>query len=147
MDQTLRAFAALLDPNPSLPPGEEQRRASNLLPVVVSRSGMHWLPAPETPNGTADKLVVGVATWSGRDLKLLDELTHFAASHPGIRISVFDVDRIGGEFERFIPGVGEVLQTPVVGRWSGGVLVESGTGQAGREIARNLMAQPAPAAV
>ena len=146
MDQTLRMFAALLDPDPALTPGEEQRRASNLLPVLVSRSQMHWLPAPEPPNGTGEKLVIGVAVWSRYDLALLDELNQFASTHPGVCICVFDVDRIGGEFEQFVPGIGGVGQTPVIGRWSGGVLVESGTGHAGREIVRRLMAQPSPAA-
>jgi hypothetical protein len=145
MDQTLTPFAALLDPDPALTAVEGQRRASNLLPVRVSQSAMKWLALPEPPNGTADKLVVGVASWSKSDLALLDELDAFAASHPGVRVCVFDVDRIGGEFERFVPGIGEVVRTPVVGRWSAGVLVERGTGAAGREIAGRMAAQHAPA--
>lgn len=144
MDQTVATFGALLDPDPLLSPGEEQRRASNLLPVLISRSQMRWLPAPAATNGTAEKVVVGVAVWSRYDLALLDELNQFATANPGVLVCIFDVDRVGGEFERFVPDIGDVTQTPVVGRWSGGVLVESGTGHAGREIARRLMAQPTP---
>lgn len=146
MDQTVTTFAELLAPDPSLTPAEDQGRASNMLPISVSRSHLHWLASPEPPNGAGEKLVVGVATWSRYDFALLDELNVFAASHPGFQVCVFDVDRVGGEFERFVPDVGQVLQTPVVGRWSGGVLVEKGTGHAGREIARKLMAESAPAA-
>ncbi len=147
MDQTLTTFTALLDPDPPLTAVEGQRRASNLLPVLVSQSAMRWLPLPEPPNGTTDKLVIGVATWSRYDLALLDDLAAFATSHPGVRVCVFDVDRVGGEFERFVPGVGVVVQTPVVGLWSGGVLLERGSGSAGREIARRMMATPALATV
>lgn len=145
MDQTLTSFAALLDPDPARTAVEGQRRASNLLPIRVSQSAMNWPALPESPNGTADKLVVGVASWSKYDLALLDELDTFAASHPGFRICVFDVDRVGREFEQFVPGIGEVVRTPVVGRWSAGVLVERGTGTAGREIVRRMTAQPVPA--
>ena len=143
MDQTVTTFAALLAPGPLLTPADEQRRASNLLPISVADSAMHWLASPESLNGTGEKLVVGVAVWSRYDLALLDELNQFAAAHPGLRICIFDVDRVGGEFERFVPGVGDVTQTPVVGRWSGGSLVEKGTGHAGREIARRMIAMAA----
>lgn len=146
MDQITTTFLDLLRRGSPLSPGERQERASVELPVVVSRSRLHWLATPESVNGTGDKLVVGVAVWSRYDLTLLDELNQFATANPSVRVCVFDVDRVGGGFERFVPGVGELLQTPVVGRWSGGVLVESGTGHDGREIARKLMTQPAPAA-
>lgn len=146
MDQTVTVFAALLEPDPLLTPAEEQQRASAALPGVVSRSAMHWLAAPDSVNGAGEKLVVGVAVWSRYDLALLDELNHFAEQHPGVRVYVFDVDRVGSEFERYVPGIGEVMQTPVVGHWKGGVQVEKGTGHVGRELARKLMATSAPVA-
>ena len=107
---------------------------------------MCWLAGSQSANGTGEKLVVGVATWSGHDLALLDELNRFAESHPDVRVCVFDVDRVNGEFERFVPGIGEVGQTPVVGHWRGGVLVAKGMGYEGRELARGVMNQTAPAA-
>ncbi|MCU0704795.1 MAG: hypothetical protein MUF18_12525 [Fimbriiglobus sp.] len=146
MDQTVATFAALLTTDAPLTPADVQRRASNLLPILVARSGMHWLALPEPPNGTGEKLVVGIASWSAHDLSLLDELNAFAESHPGIRIGVFDVDRVGGEFERFIPGIGPVFHSPIVGRWSGGVVVEKGTGHDGRQILNRLLAQLSAAA-
>ena len=138
MDQTLISFLDLLRHDPDLSPGQEQQRASGELPEWVADSAMHWLASPGSVNGIADKLVVGVAVWSRYDLQMLDELNAFASSHPTVRVYVFDVDRAGEELERFVPGVGEPGQTPVVGWWSGGVLVESGTGFAGRQLARRV---------
>ena len=83
-----RRFADLLRPDPNLTPGEEQDRASTELPSWVADSAMHWLAAPDSVNGTAEKLVVGVAVWSGYDLTLLDELNRFAAANPGVRVCV-----------------------------------------------------------
>lgn len=144
MDQTTTSFLDLLRREGGLTPGERQERASRELPEWVSRSALHWLATPDSVNGTGEKLVVGVVVWSRYDLALLDELNQFAEQHPGIRVYVFDVDRVNGEFEQYVPGIGEVMQTPVVGYWKGGVLVEKGTGHAGREIARNVITQPVP---
>jgi hypothetical protein len=134
MDQTLTSFADLLHPDLSISVGEQQQRASDALPDLVSRSHLSWLAQPDSPNGTGDKLVVGVAVWSLPDLELLDELDRYAEANPGVRVYVFDVDRVGGDFDRFVPGVGEILHPPVVGRWVGGVLTQSGSGHVGRGI-------------
>jgi hypothetical protein len=118
--------------------GQRQDRASDELPELVARSALRWVAAPEAVNGTADKPVVGVAVWSRYDLTLLDELNAFAAAHPMVCVYVFDVDRVGGEVERFVPGVGSPGQTPVVGWWSCGVLNETGIGFAGRQLVHRL---------
>lgn len=143
MDQATISFLNLLRRDSAVSAGARQDRASDELPALVTDSAMYWLAGPDSINGTGEKLVVGVAVWSRYDLTLLDELNAFAASHLGVRVCVFDVDRVNGEFERFVPGVGEVMQTPVVGHWKGGVLVAKGVGFEGRGIARGLMSQPA----
>ncbi|MEO2092057.1 MAG: hypothetical protein ABGY75_21595, partial [Gemmataceae bacterium] len=139
LDQTLTSFADLLRPDLSISVGEQQQRASDALPDMVSRSHLSWLAQPESLNGTGDKLVVGVAVWSLLDLKLLDELDQHVEANPGVRVYVFDVDRVGGDFDLLVPGVGDVLHTPVVGRWVGGVLTQSGSGYAGRRIVHELI--------
>ncbi len=135
MDETLTRFAALLDPDPLLTPTEEQRRAINLLPSVVAQSHLTWSSPSELAKLSGDRLVVAVAAWSRQDLELLDSLNRYVAAHPGIQVYVTDVDQA---FDQ-IPGVGEVFQTPVVGRWAGGVLTQSGSGYAGRKIVTDLL--------
>lgn len=131
----------MLRPDPALSVGEQQQRTSDALPELVSLSNLAWHAQQDSPNGTGDKLVVGVAAWSQSDLELLESLDRYAGADPGVRVYVFDVDQESGAFDRIIPGVGEVFQTPVVGRWVGGVLTEKGTGHEGRQIAKRLMAE------
>jgi hypothetical protein len=143
MDQATITFLDLLRRDPALSVGERQNRASEELPDWVRSSALRWLTQTDSVNGTGDKLVVGVAVWSRYDLTLLDDLNAFAAANPDVRVYVFDVDRIGGQFDRFVPGIGDVGQTPVVGVWAGGVLVAKDTGFAGRQLARQFISDSA----
>jgi hypothetical protein len=82
-----------------------------------------------------ERILVGIATWSVYDLKLLDTLDA-ALSNGGHQtvVDVFDVDDCDGhkDFERYIPGLTQVLATPVVGIWRDGALISSATGASGR---------------
>lgn len=136
MDQTLISFADLLRPDPSISAGERQRRAINSLPSVVAQSNLAWISPSELAKVGGDRLVIAVAAWSPQDLELLDSLDQYVAVNPDVRVYVTDVDEA---FDQLIPGIGEVFQTPVVGRWVGGVLTQSGSGYAGRQIAHELI--------
>jgi hypothetical protein len=50
-------------------------------------------------------------------------------------ISVFDISAITdlGDFERRLPGIGKVFQTPVVGFWKNGQLTNRLSGAAARD--------------
>ena len=86
---------------------------------------------------SANRVLVGIATWSRDDLDLLDRL--HAAAATGERqmvIDVFDVDDCDrfADFEQYVPGIGHVFQTPVVGIWREGVLTSAGWGTNGRAL-------------
>ena len=79
-------------------------------------------------------LLVGVATWSGYDMKLLDVLEQTPGDVD--EIGVFDTAECQSDedFEARIPGIGPVFQVPVVGLWHDGKLVAHGSGYRGCEV-------------
>lgn len=135
MDQTI-TFSDLLTRDPSFSAGDAQRRARELLPDLVRRSALVWYPDHAGANGPAPRLVVGVAVWSNYDLRLLDILNELAARGNQPPVAVFDIDALASpdELERIFPGIGPVLQTPVVGCWDGGQLLETASGFAARQL-------------
>jgi hypothetical protein len=67
------------------------------------------------------RYLIGVATWCGYDMRLLDVIAEALsrnAAHAQT-IEVFNTAdcRLAVDFERYIPGVKEILHTPVVGLW------------------------------
>jgi hypothetical protein len=119
------------------PPGEinaDERSAQ--FPEVVSQSPRLKLwGKDEAVPATGQFLLVGVATWSGYDMKLLDVL-ELTPDGPDV-IGVFDTAECKSheDFEKRIPGIGEVFGMPVAGLWEDGRLVAKGWGHEGREIA------------
>jgi hypothetical protein len=89
---------------------------------------------PVAPEGT--RVLVGIATWSLYDLALLDQLQTTLTSGNQTTIDVFDVDNCqgSGDFEGYVPGIGRVLQPPVVGVWRDGQQIKSAWGAAGRKL-------------
>lgn len=133
----MNRFAELFRRRTAPPPGQiyaDDRSA--VFPEVVSHSPRLrlWDKNAGVPS-SGRFLLVGVATWSGYDMKLLDVLE----STPGGPevIGVFDTAdcRSNEDFEARIPGIGTVFQTPVVGLWENGHLVASASGHAARKIA------------
>jgi len=95
---------------------------------------MKWLPDLTHSNGVGDKLRIGVAVWSGYDLRLLDLVND---AHPtGVVVEVFNIDEAfaAGVMEQYLPGSGEVLQVPAAGYWVGGQLKETATGYDARQL-------------
>ena len=84
------------------------------------------------------RILIGVAFYSLSDLKLLDALIKKLAKHenPADQIEIFDVlsCKTMMDFERYIPGIGPVYQTPVVGIWDSGKLVLKASGSEGRKL-------------
>ncbi len=114
-------------------------RRSEYLPEVVAATPFRlWKPGePITTVGR--RLLLGVATWNGYDMALLDLIEDRvrAADPPPVRVDVFDTDTCLSldAFQRYVPGVELGYQTPLVGYWVDGVLRESAWGYDGREIA------------
>lgn len=118
-------------------------RRRELFPGFVERSPrLHlWSPDQLIPD-RGPRLLIGAATWSGYDLNLLDLIEE--APVVGIRVDVFDVDSLTNEddFQRYIPGLVHAFQTPFVGYWVDGRLVESATGFHGRQLVVRVCGLP-----
>ena len=135
MDQTV-TFLDLLTLEPALPATDAQSRARIELPTLVRRSALLWFPDLAGANGKAERFVIGVAVWSNYDLRLLDLLNEVSARSDAPAVAVFDLDALASpdELERTFPGIGPVFQTPVVGHWRDGNLVETASGFAARQL-------------
>jgi len=130
----MRSFFALFEQNSSrLEPGW----ADGEFPAIVAESPLRlWRPGdPILERGS--RLLVGVATWSGYDMRLLDvvakSLCRTGASQPLVEIFNTAECRQPRDFKNYIPTLPTVTHTPVVGIWQDGELVWSGEGNAARE--------------
>ena len=108
---------------------------SALFPTVVADSPVMelWARNRSIPT-TGTFLLVGVATWSGYDMKLFDEV-ELAIDKPDV-VGVFDMQEAQSpdDFASRIPGLRDVVQGPVVGLWGNGLLIESGSGHSAQNI-------------
>jgi hypothetical protein len=114
-----------------------QRNLDDRFPSVVSASPFRlWSPGDPIPT-KGKRLLIGVSTWSAHDMKMLDAVSQ---ALPGLSfaltVEVFNVADCSSPagFERYVSGIGAVFQTPVVGFWSDGQLVDKASGRAGREL-------------
>ncbi len=115
------------------PTGPDRR-----FPELVAASPFHlWRPGD--PIAERDlRYLIGVATWSGYDMHLLDVMAE-ALSHNPIAPPVVEVFNTADcqqpqDFARYMNGLGDVSQTPVVGFWNNGELIWSGQGSNAREL-------------
>ena len=117
--------------------GLSQKQLDDRFPSVVSTSPFRlWSPGAPIP-AKGKRLLIGVAIWSAYDMKLLDAVSQ-ALQRPvlDLTVEVFNVADCSSPeaFDRYVPGIGQVFQTPVVGLWSEGHLVDKATGRAGRDL-------------
>jgi hypothetical protein len=139
-------FAGLLEANIGLPPGEQQRLASERFASVAGKSHMKiWQPGETFPrNGV--RLLIGVATYSVPELEMLDnleaQLSRLRTGHEIVHLfNVLDCAK-AEDFERYVPGIGKVYQTPVLGLWEDGVLKERAQGKAARDLVTQRYSLP-----
>lgn len=141
------SFRELLAPIDGFSPGQLQEQASKRFPNVVEYSHVEIWLLNDSPFEPHDQdVLIGVATYSLEDLKLLDEIAQRLRVHSAPeRISVFDISAFTemGDFERLLPGIGKVFQTPVVGFWRNGHLTERLSGAAARDwlVERYMLSQ------
>ncbi|HKI37888.1 MAG TPA: hypothetical protein VKA46_38900 [Gemmataceae bacterium] len=136
----MNAFFALFERKSSSPePGWADRE----FPAIVAESPLHlWRPG-DPIIGRGSRLLVGVATWSGYDMRLLDVLAESlrggGASQP--LVEVFNTAEClrRRDFKKYVPRNHPVFHTPLVGIWQDGELIWSGEGHEAREeVARRF---------
>ena len=125
-------FVDLLDANSALGPAEQQQLAADHFSSVVENSHMTiWRPGEELPTH-ADQTWIAIASYSLPDLQILDALEAKLASKPRQNqiVVLFDLSSFPEfkDFERYLPGIGRVYQTPVIGHWEDGVLKDKASG-------------------
>jgi hypothetical protein len=146
MDQAVNRFDELSTPRAGELPGDAQRRAQAEFPAALARGPLRvW--SPDAASGTGRCLVLGVATWSRYDLRLLDLISgRLSKRGTDCSVYVFDIDTVlaPDEMERRVPGQRVPHHSPVVGLWHDGRFVESECGYAGRHLVyRALGIEPA----
>jgi hypothetical protein len=96
--------------------------------------GRHDAAIPD--RGT--RLLIGVATWSGYDMRLLDIIVDSQRRNlqEDLIVEVFNVAecRKASDFRRYIPKLQHVFHTPVVGVWRNGQFQDTWQGRQAREF-------------
>jgi hypothetical protein len=133
----MNRFARLLQPADDSSIAAEQAAATRAFSEAVRASG--FVAASLDTALSRDRcLRIGVAPYSLADLRLLDilEAAMRRLDDPPVPIEVFSVVDCHepADFERLIPGMGTVWQTPVAGWWDEGVLRDKAQGKAARDL-------------
>lgn len=131
-------FVDLFREGQKIDPLDNGRYASSKAQEVLSANEITFR-TDLGPTAIENGATVGIAFYSVPDLELLDQLVLACRSKTGSgseSVVIFDVlgCKAMGDFELLIPGIGPVYQTPVVGIWKDGKLVEKGTGAKGRML-------------
>jgi hypothetical protein len=102
--------------------------------------GKRWRIGDETSGEW--RLLVGIASYSRLDLELAEELIRLPYV-PNRLIEFFNVLDIKDmqSFDDYIPGMGDVLGTPVVGVWESGKLQRAAQGAKAHSLLRALIAE------
>jgi hypothetical protein len=136
----MNRFSNLFWSHPGLNPGEQQRVVEREFPAAVADSRLRlWRPGdPIASHGV--RILIGVAPWSGYDMRLLDVVDEGMGRGPAMVVEVFSTSdcHTQKDFEKYISGVSAVYQPPVVGFWRDGRLEWSGQGAEARERVARL---------
>lgn len=118
-------------------PAKQQEYMEQQLPLLVAGSNLHWRAPGDPLSEGGNRILVGVGTFSEYDMRLLDLLDAALGRLHGEepRVDVFSVltCRTPADFERLVPGIGQVFQTPVIGIWENGELKAKGSGARARD--------------
>jgi hypothetical protein len=86
------------------------------------------------------RILIGAAFYSLPELELIDAIVpRLQTDDPAERLQIFEVMscKSQADFEACIPGIGKVLQTPVVGIWKNGTLIEKASVHNAAKILRS----------
>ena len=121
-----------------LPPKDQPGYISMRLHEALAGSPISVWRRGESIPGVGRRMLVGIAPYSLPDLELLDAIKEALKQKPSCeeRVQVFDVLTCASmkDFDECIPGIGQVYQTPVVGVWEDGVLVQKASGAKARQL-------------
>jgi hypothetical protein len=138
----MKRFSSLLEPRSEVTVGQQQRDAREELAALLRESRLHLWQLGDPVLNRGRRILLGVGSYSMADLALLDNLNE-AHGQESIwpRLDVFDVleCRSIQDFEKYVPGIGKVYQTPVVGYWEEGLLKEKAWGKAGRDLLAKVL--------
>ncbi len=104
---------------------------------LVATSPFHpWRPG-EPVAAKGERILIGVATWSGYDMRLLDAIAeaYLQTQVDFTTIDVFNVADCGtsNDFACYYPGPIQITQTPTAGLWKEGQFDSFLQGQAARQ--------------
>ena len=133
-------FVDLWENSKHMNPAVQQEWLRQEIPKRLSEGGVRLA---QKGAGAPDRIVVGIAEYAREDLQLLDNAS-VAASALGVILEVFLMTacRSQSEIEEYVPHVGPVFQSPVVGVWKAGTLKESASGHAARALLRKELQLP-----
>jgi hypothetical protein len=111
--------------------------ADRQFPNLIAASPFHlWRPGDPIAE-REERYLIGVATWCGYDMRLLDvlaeSLSRNTLSAPAVDIFNTADCRQATDFARYIPGANGVLHTPVVGSWRDARFQSFAQGHSARE--------------
>jgi hypothetical protein len=154
----MKQFIELLNEQQKLTSNEQHEWVSAQIEKLLSEGHLNAWHLGEPTQAEGQRILIGIVRWSAYDLRLLDSLNHAFSSkfRENERIDILDIDAAGRSsgnwdfFEQVIPGIGKIYQTPIVGIWENGMLLQRGAGAAGRDLVINryglnrdeILAQP-----
>lgn len=142
----MKTFIDLLDAQYEREAEDRSKWATAQIEALLSESALHfWSPRGPVP-AARQRILIGIVPWSEYDLRLLDALNRVFSDRQKAneRVDVFDLDaaaRVFGTFDFLqdtIPGIGKIYQTPVVGIWEDGTLMQKASGATARELISRL---------
>jgi hypothetical protein len=121
---------------------EDPARVDRELPTLVKASPLRWWHVGDDFGDEGVRLLIGVATWSGYDMRLLDVIAA-ALAHAPKRAPSVDVFNIADcrqlhDLRSHVPKLRQVFHTPIVGVWREGQLVESREGYEARDLVARM---------
>jgi hypothetical protein len=136
-------FIKLLTEDLGLSVQEQQEHANREFAERVINSNLHlWKPGDPYPDKGRRTLIGVAASYSIPDLQLLDAVDEKLdrVEYGNDRVDVFNVSdcKTMEDFEGYVPGSGNVYQTPIVGIWEDGILKQRAWGEPARDAIRQL---------
>jgi hypothetical protein len=128
----------LFDEARGLSPKDQAGYISARLPEALADGPLSVWGSGEPIPAVGRRTLLGVAPYSRPDLELLDAISEALqqADRSEEKVQIFDISRCASmeDLNEFIPGIGRVYQTPVVGIWRDGVLLQKASGAQARQI-------------
>ena len=103
----------------AVPPEEAQRSRATRFWDAVAGSCLHKWTTGMNPCDAATRILIGLAPpYSDLDIDLAETMMFEAPKHPEIHVDVFDVSGLdSADLQQYIPRLGRIYHTPIVGLW------------------------------